>query len=304
MADQKPMINVTRGTVVCEGAVLADRPLQRMRGLLGRDSLRPGEGLLLQPAPSIHTAFMRFPIDVVFLDSESVVVRVVHTLAPWRAAQAQRARSVLELAAGEGERRGVKVGDWLIRVSEDLIWASAEGDGPPVDTLGAGGGSSDAALHGQALVAPRAVRDASHEMPELLLVSRDRRFRAVMAVLLSARGFSVTPATHYPDGGTGAPTGAEVVVIDAWDSLVNAEAAAMQAGWMAPDRTVVFVSDSGEAATTAAPVFPKWGSLEHLCDEIASARRRAVEELEARQPRDVPQAGVTHERHPSDQALR
>jgi hypothetical protein len=299
MSDLKPIINVTRGTVVCEGAILADRPLQRMKGLLGRDTLRPGDGLLLQPAPSIHTAFMRFPIDAVFLDSESVVVRVVHALAPWRAASAQRARSVLELAAGEGVRRGVKVGDWLIRVSEDLIWAGAEGEAPSLDAGGAGAKPREAASDRQALVASQTVPEASDGMPELLLVSRDRRFRALMGVLLSARGFSVTPATHYPDGTT-VPLGAEVVVIDAWDSIVNAEKAAMQAGLMTPDRRVVFVSDSGEAATTPAPVFPKWGSLEHLCDEISQLGHKPLGNTTYYKSRDLRRAGVTHECHPID----
>jgi hypothetical protein len=279
MSDHKPMINVTRGTVVCERAILADRPLQRMRGLLGRESLQLGEGLLLQPAPSIHTAFMRFPIDVVFLDSESVVVRVVTALAPWRAASAQRARSVLELAAGEGARRGVEVGDWLIRVSEDLIWAGPDGDRPATNATAAGVELADAARDGQTPVTWRAQPGAGDGMPEVLLVSRDRRFRAVMAVLLSARGFSVTPATSSPDLATAVRTQAEIVVIDAGEALAEAEQAAARAGLISADRTVVFVSDAGEPTTVGARVIPKWESPEHLCDEIASARSDASSRL-------------------------
>jgi len=56
------------GTVVCERCLLAETPLARLRGLLGRSGLSSGEGLLLRPAGSIHTAFMRFTIDAVFLD--------------------------------------------------------------------------------------------------------------------------------------------------------------------------------------------------------------------------------------------
>jgi hypothetical protein len=289
MSDQKPIINVTRGTVVCEWAALADRPLQRMRGLLGRDSLRAGEGLLLQPAPSIHTAFMRFPIDVVFLDSESVVVRVVHKLAPWRAASAQRARSVLELAAGEGARRGVGVGDWLVRVSEDLIWAGPDGDRLTMNATAAGVELADAARDGQTPVTWRAQRDVGDGGQEVLLVSRDRRFRAVMAVLLSARGFSVTPATSSPDLATAVRTRAEIVVIDAGEALAEAEQAAARAGLMSADRTVVFVSDAGEATTVGARVVPKWESPEHLCDEIASARSDASSRPD---PGELPQRNV------------
>jgi uncharacterized membrane protein (UPF0127 family) len=73
----------------------------------------PGEGLLLHPAPSIHTAAMRVPIDVVFVDREFRVVKVVERLRPWRIAGASQALTALELPAGEAEARGVSVGDRL-----------------------------------------------------------------------------------------------------------------------------------------------------------------------------------------------
>jgi hypothetical protein len=113
MTPAKRILNATKASTVCERAVLADRPLSRMRGLLGRRELPPGEGLLLTPAPSIHTAFMRFEIDALFLDRDLQVLRIVQRLAPWRAAFQRRARSVLELSAGEAARRGVEVGDRL-----------------------------------------------------------------------------------------------------------------------------------------------------------------------------------------------
>ncbi|MBD0328511.1 MAG: DUF192 domain-containing protein [Thermoleophilia bacterium] len=84
-----------------------------MKGLLGRAALPRGEGLLLRPASSIHMWFMRFPIDAVFLDEELRVVRVVRDLLPWRIAAKRGARAVLELPAGEIERRGVREGDQL-----------------------------------------------------------------------------------------------------------------------------------------------------------------------------------------------
>ena len=77
------------------------------------DGLEQGEGLLLRPASSIHTFFMRFPIDAVFLARDMTVLRVVSNLAPWRMASKFRAHAVLELAAGTCERRGVRVGDRL-----------------------------------------------------------------------------------------------------------------------------------------------------------------------------------------------
>jgi uncharacterized protein len=100
-----------RGRVLCERCTVADRPHTRLRGLLGRPGLLPGEGLLLRPSPSIHTWFMRFPIDVVFLDAELRVIGVRESVRPWRLAGQRRARAALELAAGEAARRGISTGD-------------------------------------------------------------------------------------------------------------------------------------------------------------------------------------------------
>lgn len=102
------------GSIVCERCVLADTALTRMRGLLGRRSLGNGEGILLKPASSVHMAFMRFPIDAVFLDRELRVVKIADDLRPWRAAGSRGAKAVLEIPAGEADRRGVRVGDRLV----------------------------------------------------------------------------------------------------------------------------------------------------------------------------------------------
>jgi uncharacterized membrane protein (UPF0127 family) len=101
------------GPVVCERCVIADSPLRRMRGLLGRKTLDAGHGILIRPAPAIHTWFMRFAIDAVFLDRNLSVLSVRPELRPWRLAGQRGARAVLELAAGEAERRGIVPGDRL-----------------------------------------------------------------------------------------------------------------------------------------------------------------------------------------------
>ncbi len=100
------------GTVVCERCALATSPLTRMRGLLGRASLDPSEGMLFQPAGSIHMLFMRFAIDAIFCDRELVVVDVVRGLAPWRMAARKGAKIVIELA--DGAAAGVAAGDRLV----------------------------------------------------------------------------------------------------------------------------------------------------------------------------------------------
>jgi uncharacterized protein len=106
------------GGVVVERCQIADSPLARTRGLLGRDDLPPSEGILLRPAGSIHTAFMRFPIDAVFVDSDLQVLRIARELPPWRMAAARGARAVLELPAGEAERRGLDVGAQLVLAAQ------------------------------------------------------------------------------------------------------------------------------------------------------------------------------------------
>jgi uncharacterized protein len=108
------------GNVVCERCLLAETPLARLRGLLGRSELPAGEGLLLRPAGSIHTAFMRFPIDAVFLDRADRVLKVAHELPPWRMAGCHGARAVLELPAGEAAKRGLHEG-----VSLTQVWHTA-----------------------------------------------------------------------------------------------------------------------------------------------------------------------------------
>jgi uncharacterized protein len=102
------------GDVVCDRCVVADSPASRMKGLLGRSELRPGEGLLLRPASAIHTFFMRFPIDAVFLDREWRVVGIAGDVPPWRTAARRGAKAVLELPAGESARRGLALGDQLL----------------------------------------------------------------------------------------------------------------------------------------------------------------------------------------------
>jgi uncharacterized protein len=101
------------GSVACEHCTVAHRMWPRMVGLLGKRGLDSGEGLLIRPAPSIHTFFMRFPIDVVFLSRQGEVLKVAERVRPWRARSCRHSYAVLELAAGEAGRRGIAVGDRL-----------------------------------------------------------------------------------------------------------------------------------------------------------------------------------------------
>jgi uncharacterized protein len=106
-------LTASEGRVVCERCTVAHTMFARMRGLLGKRGLDSGEGLLIRPAPSIHTFFMRFPIDVVFLSRQGEVLKVAERVPPWRARSCRHSYAVLELAAGEAGRRGIALGDRL-----------------------------------------------------------------------------------------------------------------------------------------------------------------------------------------------
>jgi len=113
---EKPMLcrNLTKGNILVEHLEVADTPRARRRGLLGRASFRPGEGLLLTPCRSIHTIGMKFPIDVVFLDKGMTVVGLAKNLRPGVMHKTcLRARATLELPAGTIEARRLEVGDRL-----------------------------------------------------------------------------------------------------------------------------------------------------------------------------------------------
>jgi uncharacterized membrane protein (UPF0127 family) len=115
-------------SVLAERCLVADGFLSRLRGLLGRDSLSPGEGLWLRPCNDIHMWFMRFPIDVVFVRSElpegslpaseiRLKVTSVHPdVRPWRVLPLRdgKARETLELPAGTVNRLGLQPGDELL----------------------------------------------------------------------------------------------------------------------------------------------------------------------------------------------
>ena len=88
------------GKRVVDTVWLADNWLGRLRGLLGRPPLAPGQGLLLSPCDGVHTFWMGYPLDVVFLDRAGRVLGWRERVRPWRACRQSGARSTLELSAG------------------------------------------------------------------------------------------------------------------------------------------------------------------------------------------------------------
>jgi uncharacterized membrane protein (UPF0127 family) len=105
------VMNKTRNTVLATRLTLADTPQAREKGLLGRDSLASGEGLWIVPCQAIHMFFMRFPIDLVYVDRQKRVRKVRSNVAPWRISACLTAHSVLELPAGTVRETGTQSGD-------------------------------------------------------------------------------------------------------------------------------------------------------------------------------------------------
>lgn len=100
------------GQAVCPRCAVAATPWRRLRGLLGR-RLEADAGLLIRPAASIHTCFMRRALDVVFLDAGGRVVRIAPVVRPWRVVSCRGAAAVLELPAGACAGVGLVAGDTL-----------------------------------------------------------------------------------------------------------------------------------------------------------------------------------------------
>jgi hypothetical protein len=107
------ILNARTDAIVASAVEVASTRASRRRGLLGRDALDACTALILSPCWTIHTAFMRFPIDVAFVGRDGRVVRVAQDMAPWRVAAAPSASVTIELAAGVLHARDVQVGDQL-----------------------------------------------------------------------------------------------------------------------------------------------------------------------------------------------
>jgi len=105
--------NTTRDVVLADAALVADSSQSRRTGLLKHTSLAPGDGLWIVPCESVHSFFMKFTIDVLYLDKQHKVKRIRPEMVPWRASACLTAHSVLELPAGTIARTGTQVGDQL-----------------------------------------------------------------------------------------------------------------------------------------------------------------------------------------------
>ena len=107
------MRNQTRAAVLGRAIEVADSSSKRRTGLLKHDRLQSGEGLWIVPCESVHTFFMKFPIDLIYLDRKRKVRKVRKAVPAWRISACLTAHSVLELPAGTVEESGTQAGDVL-----------------------------------------------------------------------------------------------------------------------------------------------------------------------------------------------
>jgi uncharacterized membrane protein (UPF0127 family) len=106
--------NASSGSRVAVNAEVARGPIRRGLGLMGRRSWPTSDGLVLEHCNSIHCFFMRMPIDVLYVDKQGQVVKVLESLRPWRLGPISfKTDWVLELPVGTIERTGTRVGDRL-----------------------------------------------------------------------------------------------------------------------------------------------------------------------------------------------
>jgi uncharacterized membrane protein (UPF0127 family) len=115
------LINITNGAVLADVIQVASDFKTRLKGLIGRKSLKAGEALIIQPCSSVHTCFMSFPIDVIFLNSELYILRAINNLQPYRFSPiVAGSRMVVELPAGRLAAAQTGLGHQLKLVREAL----------------------------------------------------------------------------------------------------------------------------------------------------------------------------------------
>ena len=106
--------NVTRDTLLAQKAELADTPLKRVKGLLGRNALARGQALVIRPCNSVHMLFMKFAIDVVFVDGQNQVVGLCVNLRPFQLSPIfWKSACAIELPAGTIDWTKTGLGDTI-----------------------------------------------------------------------------------------------------------------------------------------------------------------------------------------------
>ncbi len=234
------------GRIVCDSVTVADSTIRRMWGLLGRRTLPIGQGIVLRPAWSIHTAFMRFPIDVVFIDAEQSVMRIEEGLRSFRTASCRGAREVVELPAGECTRRGLVAGDRVAWAARNVVNEIATQESPTL---------------------------VSERKGTVLVASGDQRFVKLSRFLLEGRGIAVGDQS-LSDALSGSFEEADVdaVLLDAATNLADGLRAHTAFRAERPEVPLVVVAEAPSAyAPETVRVYDKWNETEQAIDAVERA---------------------------------
>jgi len=113
--------NTRNGRVLADDLISAFDSKSRNVGLLNHNSFPHGAAMLIAPTNAVHTFFMRFPIDIAFINREGTVVKVCRSVRPWRIAAALRGYGVIELPAGTLAAADTVVGDVLAVVPAEQV---------------------------------------------------------------------------------------------------------------------------------------------------------------------------------------
>ena len=105
--------DISEREILFSDVSVTETTFERMKGLLGRKPLADNEGLWIQPCNSIHTFFMYYILDLVYLDRQHNVCAIVESIKPWRFSLSMRAVAVLELQAGQIKQKNIQIGDRL-----------------------------------------------------------------------------------------------------------------------------------------------------------------------------------------------
>ena len=127
------LIDAATGTIIADDVKTAFDSTSRRQGLLGCETWPEGRALVLAPCAAVHTCFMRFPIDVVFVDRAGRVRKVIEHLRAWRIAASPRAFAAIEMAAGSAAAAGIRPGTRLAisaAAAHDVTAASGQLSGP------------------------------------------------------------------------------------------------------------------------------------------------------------------------------
>ena len=242
------------GEVVCMRCRIADNPVARVKGFLGRSKLDDDEGMLLATW-AIHTSFMRFPIDVVFLDRSFGVVKTVERLKPWRVAAFWQAHAVVELAPGAVANAALEVGEQVSLVRH--------------------GDSTSAKDNGRDDERDHALR--------VVIASADSRFVRVARFLLARHRFDVETCTDPAALARNPADGpADVVVLDSSASLAVTARVVRDIALASPATGFVVVGESSTvrkrvgSASQTLTVLPKWDSFDRLVSEILVVSGKGV----------------------------